>query len=167
MYPSRLVIFLLLVLSVIGLIQNIAYWFHLPEQVATHFNSRGNPNDWMSRNAAVVLMTLLQIILPIGTTAIGSISMLLPPSLINVPHRDFWLHPDRIDHTRAYTVNALGWISIATSLLLMSINHLSFVANTSSQPLNTSLSFIALVAYLTVVFSIVIGLWVHFGFRRE
>src|SRR5947207_13752518 len=80
----------------------VVWWLHmrhflrrLPEKIATHFDGSGVPNGWMPRDALgsfdfIFLVFVLAVV-------IGSAFLIrvLPVSLINVPHRDYWFAPER------------------------------------------------------------------------
>src|SRR5436190_6095296 len=63
----------------------------LPERVATHFGPDGLPNGWTARESFVATMALV-VVLPVAfMQGIGLVVGRLPPSLINLPTRDYWL----------------------------------------------------------------------------
>lgn len=75
----------------------------LPDRVATHFGPNGRPNGWMSRDA-FVRFEIFTTLLPVAIMyAIGFLASALPPSLINLPNKDYWLAEER----RATTIRKL------------------------------------------------------------
>jgi hypothetical protein len=71
----------------------------LPERVATHFGADGLPNGWTARESFVATMALI-VVLPVAfMQGIGLVVGRLPPSLINLPNRDYWLAGERRPHT--------------------------------------------------------------------
>lgn len=73
----------------------IAVHPHLPARVATHFDMEGRPNGWSSAGSLWVpggVMFGFAILIGIGVPALAR---RLPPSMVNVPHRDYWLAPER------------------------------------------------------------------------
>jgi uncharacterized membrane protein len=76
----------------------------LPERVATHFGADGLPNGWTSREGFAPTMAFV-VLLPVAVIhGVGLLLGRLPPSLINLPNRDYWLAPERraktIEHVR-------------------------------------------------------------------
>ena len=65
----------------------------LPTRVATHFDSIGQPNGWMSPSAHLRFITLFGIGFPMFVPLICYIARFLPPQCHNIPHRDYWMAP--------------------------------------------------------------------------
>ncbi|MEO8271064.1 MAG: DUF1648 domain-containing protein [Aureliella sp.] len=150
--------------TVIAIVQNAWYWQQLPVRVATHFGFDGEPNAWMSRNAATAMMLALQIGLPLFLTGLGASMRWLPPSLINIPNRQYWFEPERRESTLQTMRLLTTLIALLTSLFLIWLSHLTFRANMTDGrlPLRDGLG--GVVLYLVAVFTIVaISFW---RFRR-
>jgi len=118
-------------LWLLALAQNAVYWQYLPERVATHFNGSGKPDGWMSRDNATMTMMALQTLIPLMFIALGYAIYRIPTSLINIPHREFWLHPDRRDASVQFIARNTAVFSLGLSLFFLGINHLTFRANTN------------------------------------
>lgn len=126
----------LLILWFLALAQNAWYWQNLPERVATHFNAAGKPDGWMGRDAATMMMIGLQTLMPLLFVAIAYMLYFIPPSMINIPHREFWLHPDRRQASISFVARSTAAFSLGLSLFLLGMNHLTFLANTRHGVLN-------------------------------
>jgi hypothetical protein len=48
-----------------------------------------------------------------------------------LPHREYWLSGDRKEETLSFFYVHMSWFGVATMLLLISIFHLTFIANLS------------------------------------
>jgi serine/threonine-protein kinase len=118
-------------LWLVALAQNAFYWQYLPERVATHFNGSGKPDGWMSRDNATMTMMAFQTLMPLMFIALGYAIYRIPTSLINIPHREFWFHPDRRDAAIQFIARNTAVFSLGLSLFFMGINHLTFRANTN------------------------------------
>src|SRR5262249_39729923 len=64
---------------------------------------------------------------PLGPTLIA----ILPPSLINLPHKDYWLAPERRERTIARFSASMEWFGVALVLFLGFVYELVFIANTT------------------------------------
>lgn len=66
----------------------------LPSRVATHFGPGGAANGWMTRQEHISLTCLT----PLGLMAVLALLLgfnMLNPQLLNIPHRDYWMAPER------------------------------------------------------------------------
>lgn len=73
----------------------VSTYEELPPRVASHFDLYGNANGWMSRASATGITVAIAVIVP--AVIIGSMGGAgrIPISFINLPHRDYWLAPER------------------------------------------------------------------------
>ena len=150
------------ILTVVSLVQHAWYWPQLPAEVATHYGIDGQPNDWMSRASAILMLCGFQIGIPFILIAVTSLASRLPNSMVNIPHRHYWLHPDRRTATLARIGNMMGWTAVMSAIFMITIGHLTFRANISGGGLDVQLFLFSLGAYLICVFTIVgHSLW-HF-----
>lgn len=154
MNSRQLAYSLLAGLTVFSFAQHAWYWSQLPEKVATHFGIDGQPNDWMSRDSATIVLAGFQVIIPLMLISITSAARRLPDSMINIPNRDYWLTGDRRNDTLAYVSTMMAWIAVMTAAFMSVIAHLTFRANTTGVGLNMPVFGTALVTYLAAVFTI-------------
>lgn len=75
----------------------------MPEMVASHFNAAGIANGHMPRDVYLVVMVVIVALPPIFLVIMPRIALRNPNARINVPHRDYWLAPER----RAETVEII------------------------------------------------------------
>lgn len=74
----------------------------LPERVPTHFGAGGVPNAWMTPGGYTLFMLALTLGLPLLVAASVGLAPRLAPRLVNLPHRDHWLAPERRDGSLAF-----------------------------------------------------------------
>ncbi len=158
---------ILAVLSLVAIAQNAIYWTQLPEQVATHFGVNGQPDAWMSRNAATAVMVVLQLVMPWFFVGIGYILKFTPISLISVPHREYWFDAERKDASLVKMQRFLTAFAGCMSLFIMAINHLTFKANLNGGGLNMTAFGLVLVMFLSGVGIMVINLLRRFQLPRS
>jgi uncharacterized membrane protein len=75
----------------------------LPDVVATHFGPSGEANGLMARAFFVRFMLIFVVVLPLTLSFLIGRLLKLPDTRINIPHREYWLAPER----RADTVGRL------------------------------------------------------------
>lgn len=137
--------------TLLALLQNAWYYPRLPETVAIHFNAAGKADSWASKTHATLLMLGLQIFLPAFLLLISQLTRHLPIQLINLPNREYWLASERKEATLQYVERFTWWIAMATSLWILVVNHLTYMANVSRDSLNLIPFLVGLVIYLTLV----------------
>jgi uncharacterized membrane protein len=146
-------------------ITHFAVWYpSLPEQVPSKFSSSGDPVQYMEKQAFVVLMGFVQLITFVVTGGISFTIGSLPDSLINLPHKDYWLAEPQREESLRIMSSSLRWIAILTAWFLLILTHLSFMISVGKR-VTTSPEFeITFVAYMTLVLGFIV--WLFWRFRR-
>jgi len=115
----------------------------MPAVVATHYDGAGHPNGWMSRAGMIGFQ--------LGILAITAASFLglpvllgrLSPTLINIPHREYWLAPERRNATMTGLQNWMAGMGCGVVLLMMAVAHLVHRANLTTPPRLSSAALLA------------------------
>jgi uncharacterized membrane protein len=104
----------------------------LPPVVPSHFGLDGRADRWSARDLYAVTMLAMAIGLPLVIA--GSMRSLrsMPSQWINLPHRDYWLAPERRERTYA-TLRAFGCSVGAWLALFMTGVHLLIVTGTTNR----------------------------------
>ena len=121
----------------------------LPPEIASHFDFHGNPDGWMNRGVGIGVMIAVAIIVP--AIVIGSMAGAghIPVSFINLPHRDYWLAPERRQSALAALLRYSIWFAALNVLLLTGLHWLTVEANLhGGSHLNMSNLAILLALYL-------------------
>jgi hypothetical protein len=111
----------------------IASYSDLPAKVASHFDLLGRPNGWMSREACVSFTVGLGIVAPAFTIVMMGGAGRIPVSFLNLPHRDYWLTPDRRQAALAILLRYSIWFSCLMVLFLTGLHWLIVEANCQSE----------------------------------
>ena len=101
----------------------------LPEHVATHFGGDGRANGWMPRFAAVNFLAALGTGLPLLFCLLGILIRAIPARFFNLPHREYWLAPERREATSAYLANQLIWLGCVMVLFFAALHLVTIAAN--------------------------------------
>ena len=106
----------------------------LPERLATHFDSSGNPNGWSSRRGFLIIWcsTIL------GMNAMWLLSVFLIPRLlrkklawtVNIPNKDYWLATDERIQECSRLMNAMMFgIAFLINVMMAVIYHIIVQSN--------------------------------------
>jgi hypothetical protein len=100
--------------------------------VAAHFDWAGRPDGWMTHSNYLLSSLIFGCGFPLFFMAIGYLSRFLPIKAFNIPHRDYWLAPERRDETFSYLFHHSFWqacfaavFALALQLLVVQANHLT------------------------------------------
>lgn len=165
---NRSLILLILLGLVLGVAAADLAWLYpqLPERVVTKFGTGGQPVAWSDRGTflAVQLFSLGFV----ATLILGLWWAMpwLPANWINLPHRDYWLAPEREAATRQCVRNLVLGLGIALLAYLTLMGHLTLRANLAPPPhLGPAFWWITGV-YLAGTLGLVVWLYLRFRLPR-
>ena len=105
----------------------------LPARMASHFDANGLPNAWMSKDQFSILCAILAGLAAfIGFVPAFLISK-LPPAMLNLPNKDYWLAPARRKETVAFFQRWFAWFACAFLVFMVWVMNLVFESNVSSR----------------------------------
>lgn len=139
-----------LIICALCFIQAAYYYPLLPETVPSHFGASGRPDAWSPKNFFVTFYLITVAVCSVLFLSLSFGLSRMPVSLINLPHKEFWLVPERKEKTFAYLSQYFLLFASATLLLLFDVFHQSFqVALGKAQALSHPL--VSLVVYLALI----------------
>lgn len=140
---------LLLVAIVIGALFVVVTSLALPTVVASHFGASGNANGFMPRAGYVVFMLVMVIGVPGFLAVVPLRAFHNPQARINLPHRAYWLAPERRVETIAVLSSQARRFSLMLLVFLCYVHWLVVQANKMVPPTLSSLAMMAgLVVFL-------------------
>jgi len=155
-------------LIVLGAVQFSYYRPRLPEILASHFGRNGSVNAWQTKTVFFSLELGIIVLATIVSFGIPRIIEAMPVSLINLPHKDFWLSPGRRDNTLAYMRVWTAWLGCALLAFLLFIMELVYRANLQTPPRwNMAALVPALVAFVAFDTVAILRLVLHFSRIQE
>jgi hypothetical protein len=134
----------------------------LPERVATHFNAAGIPDGWMNRTGHLIAMAVFGFTFPLAIIGICWAVQFMPASIINIPHRDYWLADDRRAESTAYLFRHSIWLGCLSLGFITSL-HWAVVFSNQRQPVQLPLYWILGLAGLYLAGVVV---WIYCLYRR-
>jgi uncharacterized membrane protein len=106
----------------------------LPDVAATHFNVHGEPNALSSRNSYRGFMAFLILVIPLMLAGLPILFARRWPQLLNIPNRNYWLAPERIDDTMSALGARTALLAAATIGLQCFVHRLVLAANAADRP---------------------------------
>ena len=101
----------------------------LPDPVASHFNARGNPDNWMDRSNYFLFTVGLALFLPGVVVGLCYAIRFMPDSVINLPRRDYWLAPGRRHETCDHVFRQSLWFACMAVAFVIGIHLIVLQAN--------------------------------------
>jgi uncharacterized membrane protein len=155
-------IFVLLV--VFGAGQFFYYAPRIPEVLGSHFGPRGFVNGWQTKAAFFTSELAVIVLATVVSFGIPRIIAAVPVSLINLPHKDYWLSTDRREETLAYIRVWSAWFGCGLLTFLLFVMELAFRANLHTPPQFNSAAFVpALLAFFVFDTMVLVRLILHFS----
>lgn len=118
----------------------------LPAKVASHFDIYGRPNGWMNREVCVGFTLGLGILVPAIIVGMMGGAGKIPVSFVNLPHRDYWLAPERRKEALALLLRYSLWFACMNVLFFTGLHWLIVQANTANAEKHLSGISLAVVA---------------------
>ena len=155
---------LLLITMVVGIAQSIYYYFHLPEKIASHFGPSGIPDSWMTKNAYLALEIGMVLFITLLMLSIPFFLKITPIFLINFPKKDYWLAPERKQHSLKIICPWFYIFGAGMNIFFIFIFYLAYRANLSEPIiLNDKLVWWGTSCFLVFLIVWIIGLYSCFN----
>lgn len=160
--PHRLPLIAGLVVIALAAARVAAVWDRLPPTMASHFGPSGRADAFMPRDGFFWVFgglaggtTLLVLLMP-------WLLKKLPPSLVNLPHREYWLAPERRAEAIARLGGWLAWLGVALAVFMFVALELTLQANLERRPLANGPFMAALIGFLALTIGMLVGLYRRF-----
>ena len=125
---------LFLALIAATLAQLAWYYPRLPARVASHFDAAGLAKAFMPKDGFLAIHLVVLGILAVVFLLIPALIGRLPPSMINLPNKDYWLAPERRVHTAQKLQSFLVGFGNVTLLFLLLVFREAMQANLLPSP---------------------------------
>lgn len=157
MSSTKIPLVLMFTAFLVGIVAIFLARAELPEQVASHYDSSGTPDGWMDRDTFLGLYAGLLVLMAGLFGGLAAFLPRLPNAMINVPHKDYWLAPERRDESLRGMTSMLVWIGVATLLFLVALFRMTWTANLSESGELGDGFWILLAGYLGITLGVAIG----------
>ncbi len=133
----------------------------LPPTVASHFNAAGVANGFMSKNNYTFSMLAISVGIPSFLVLMSLGLTKVPVSLINIPHREYWLSPERHAETIKIITGFMLFLACILVVFLSFVHWLVTLANAQQPPEMSGFSiYVGLIILLMLI-----GVWSLFLIR--
>jgi hypothetical protein len=109
--------------------------------IATHFGPAGEANGYMARGFYVRFMLAFVVVLPLALNFLINRVLRLPNTRINIPHREYWLAPERRADTVGRLQRHMMFFGVLLAAFLCYVHWQVVQANTRSPPVLDSVRF--------------------------
>ncbi len=107
------------VLLAAAVIQTLWYWPRLLDRVVSTYDAAGDPSGSMAKPLFFALHLLMVAVCVVVFAGLEVILRKAPPSLINIPNREYWLAPDRREATYGRLGESIRSYGTATLVFLI------------------------------------------------
>ena len=122
----------LLALTLAGIGQ-AAYWSaRLPKRVASHFGPGGRADGFLARDASLLLGVGVMVGTGLLFAALPALLRRTSGRTMNLPHKAYWLAPERRESTLDALARWMGWFGVGTGLLVLAAFELTYRANAAA-----------------------------------
>ncbi|MDE2489499.1 MAG: DUF1648 domain-containing protein [Elusimicrobia bacterium] len=131
----------------------------LPDRVASHFGLSGAPDGWMPKRAFVGFEVGVVLLLGAALLAASRSLSRRTNERLNLPHKDYWLAPERREATLAYFREFFLWFGAGTYAVLFDLFRQTDRVNLGlakglAHPLATIAAYVAFALVLIVAMNV-------------
>jgi uncharacterized membrane protein len=166
MKPDRTPMTVLLLLAVVAAVQVAHYYPRLPESIAVHFGPRLEADGWQGRQGFAITYACVEAAVVVMTLGMRLLIGRVPVGMVNIPHRDYWLAPERRKETLRCVMAQVDWIMVAMLAYLIAIAQVIFDANVHAAGRPPALPgdfWVVVVAFLAAIAWFIVGIYRRFG----
>ena len=149
-------------LLVLAILQIAYYYPQMPHVMASHFDGAGVPNDWAGKNGFFALYAAILIMLAVVFLYLPQWSEKRANFGMKLPHRDYWLAPERIAQTQLFFRRQMLIMGIVHLLLAIVTIQMAIEANFNKSPVLDRRIFTILMAYFVFLAIWLIYFFLHF-----
>jgi uncharacterized membrane protein len=144
--------------------QSLYFFPRLPPVVASHFGGQGHPNGWMSRDASLGFHLFMVGLMTAIFFGLPRLLRRLPVGMINLPHREYWLAPERAESSLRDFEHRFNLFGLAVIAFLTAVMQLVYSINLNPPPRLPTAPFISLMgAFVAALIFFLIGIYRRFG----
>jgi len=142
--------------------ETIRLWFLAPDVMASHFNVQGDPDNFVPKLQFFSFQVQTVLVVFVVSLVVQVLTMIISAQWINVPHREYWLSPER----RQDTLDRIGAFGAALFAIILLVIQAAFELSVSAN-LQTPVVFAAQLIVPMIVGFLVLSFMLLFWFIRS
>ena len=161
---SRLPKLIFALLALYAAVHFSSLYHQLPDVVASHFNGRGAPNGYQTKQAFFAVFVGVTFLCVLFGFGLASLIGAMPMRLINLPNKQYWLAPERRDETLEWLKAYFGWFACALYVLMIVVYDYAAQSNLHpNHPPSVARLVYTLVGFLAFVIACLVRMFSRFG----
>jgi uncharacterized membrane protein len=161
---SRLPKLIFVLLALYAAVHFLSLYPQLPGVLASHFDGRGNPNGWQTKQAFFTVFVGMSVLCALIGFGLASIIGLLPSRLINLPNKQYWLAPEHREDTLYWLKAHFAWFGcVIYAVTIIFINYAVQSNLHSGHPPGVAHLWYAIGGFLTFLIVWLIRMFARFG----
>lgn len=162
MSNTRTARIIFLLLFIISIILPLFYFDQLPERIASHFNINNQADGWISKSGYMFFHYGIILFFFFLFWGLSFFIPRFPPSLMNMPNKEYWLSEERKERTFLILQAMVFWIGNACLALFIYVFYEVIMANINGTGKISSLSWVSILIFLSANTFIVIKYVLYF-----
>jgi uncharacterized membrane protein len=134
----------------------------LPQRVATHFGPNGAPNGWMTQAGYIRFTLIFGAVVPGFVMGTFLLIRYLNGWGLNIPHREYWLAPERRQETFDFVQRRGVWMAGLMLFFLTSVHYSILAANARPHANLPPIFFILIGVFLVATLAWSVAMIRHF-----
>jgi uncharacterized membrane protein len=130
----------------------------LPDRMASKFGPTGQPSGWETKSDFFTVIFIIVVVCAFVSFVLPRVLALLPPQMVNLPNKHYWLAPERREETTRVMAAHMAWFGCGLLFVLLDVTSLAINANRpGAEPFQTQ----SLIYVLMGFFAFSIFCFVH------
>ena len=135
----------------------------LPALVASHFDARGAPNGWMSRETYRGVALAAAVLLPLLVTFGTVLAVRTSPEALKLPQQAYWFAPERRAASQQYVAAMFFRIGTLVTMLVAALHYTVLRAHAVQPPHLPAVTFFTILgAFGALLVLVLVTMTMHF-----
>jgi len=156
-----------IILFILGILEVIYFYPNLPTRVATHFALNGEPNGWSTKTAYLFFTIGMNVFMLLVFWGLAVLFPKMPESTMNIPHKEYWLAPERREQTIRDMQEMMYTIGSLTFGLLLFMHYIIYQENLHPSEYSEFSFWLVMGVWLVLLFYYIIRMMRRYRLPKE